>query len=68
MDSNPANSPSHMICYWVSPPAESRPLELGRPMAMQYNVVYDASIRDEVVPKLVRMIFKLLVAFSSSKC
>ena len=46
-------SPNHVTCYWISPPAESRPLELGRPMSMQYNVVYDNSIKDDVVPKLV---------------
>nr|SVE85354.1 EOG090X020Z [Daphnia pulicaria] len=47
-----STSTSHLTCYWVSPPTESRPLELGRPMAMQYNVVYDATVKDDVVPKL----------------
>nr|CAG4636814.1 EOG090X020Z [Ceriodaphnia reticulata]SVE72796.1 EOG090X020Z [Ceriodaphnia reticulata] len=50
-------SSSHITCFWVSPPAESRPLELGRPMAMQYNVVYDNSIKDDVVPKLVAYLY-----------
>nr|CAG4646851.1 EOG090X020Z [Megafenestra aurita]SVE92250.1 EOG090X020Z [Megafenestra aurita] len=56
MESSQTASPCHLMCYWVSPPPESRPLELGRPMAMQYNVVYDTSVKDEVIPKLVRMI------------
>ncbi|XP_046464579.1 MPN domain-containing protein-like isoform X2 [Daphnia pulex] len=47
-----STSTTHLTCYWVSPPTESRPLELGRPMAMQYNVVYDATVKDDVVPKL----------------
>nr|SVE73415.1 EOG090X020Z [Daphnia atkinsoni] len=51
-DRTETNSISHLSCYWVCPPAESRPLELGRPMAMQYNVVYDTSVQDDVVPKL----------------
>nr|SVE70282.1 EOG090X020Z [Daphnia similis]SVE72170.1 EOG090X020Z [Daphnia similis] len=51
-DPNQTNSTSHLACYWVCPPAESRPLELGRPMAMQYNVVYDASAKEDVVSKL----------------
>nr|SVE74044.1 EOG090X020Z [Daphnia barbata] len=51
-DPSQTTSTSPLTCYWVSPPTESRPLELGRPMAMQYNVVYDVSIKDDVVPKL----------------
>ncbi|XP_057364736.1 MPN domain-containing protein-like [Daphnia carinata] len=51
-DPNQTNSASHLACYWVCPPAESRPLELGRPMAMQYNVVYDTSAKEDVVSKL----------------
>jgi hypothetical protein len=55
-----STSTSHLTCYWVSPPTESRPLELGRPMAMQYNVVYDATVKDDVVPKLVRQTLLVL--------
>ncbi|KAI9550322.1 hypothetical protein GHT06_001752 [Daphnia sinensis] len=51
-DPNPTNSTSHLACYWVCPPAESRPLELGRPMAMQYNVVYDTSAKEDAISKL----------------
>nr|CAH0107839.1 unnamed protein product [Daphnia galeata] len=51
-DPSQTTSTSHLTCYWVSPPTESRPLELGRPMAMQYNVVYDTTVKDDVVPKL----------------
>nr|SVE85984.1 EOG090X020Z [Daphnia similis]SVE86612.1 EOG090X020Z [Daphnia similis]SVE87239.1 EOG090X020Z [Daphnia similis]SVE87864.1 EOG090X020Z [Daphnia similis] len=51
-DPNPTNSTSHLACYWVCPPAESRPLELGRPMAMQYSVVYDTSAKEDVISKL----------------
>lgn len=56
-DRTETNSISHLSCYWVCPPAESRPLELGRPMAMQYNVVYETSVQDDVVPKLVKNSF-----------
>nr|CAG4643045.1 EOG090X020Z [Ilyocryptus agilis] len=41
-----------LSCFWVSPPAEARPQELGRPMSMQYNLVYDSGIKEEVIPKL----------------
>jgi len=37
-----------LTCYWVSPPPESRPQELARPMAMKYNVVSDAHIDQPV--------------------
>lgn len=61
MESSQTASPCHLMCYWVSPPPESRPLELGRPMAMQYNVVYDTSVKDEVIPKLVRKTCSVLI-------
>nr|SVE78720.1 EOG090X020Z [Daphnia lumholtzi] len=51
-DPNPTNSANHLACYWVCPPAESRPLELGRPMSMQYNVVYDTSAKEDVISRL----------------
>lgn len=47
-------TPSPATCFWVSPPTEARPQELGKPMAMQYNVVYDSSVKEEVIPKIVR--------------
>nr|SVE79978.1 EOG090X020Z [Daphnia magna] len=56
-DPNQTNSTSHLACYWVCPPAESRPLELGRPMAMQYNVVYDTCAKEDLVSKLVKTHF-----------
>nr|CAG4642337.1 EOG090X020Z [Evadne anonyx] len=37
-----------LTCYWVSPPPESRPQELARPMAMKYTVVPDSYIDQAV--------------------
>nr|CAG4641497.1 EOG090X020Z [Eurycercus lamellatus] len=51
-EANQTNSSSTLTCYWVSPPPESRPQELGRPMAMQYNLVYGTNVKEEVVPKI----------------
>ena len=42
-----------MNCYWVSPPPESRPLEVARPMNMQHNVVVDPSIEEDVTSNIV---------------
>jgi len=42
-----------MNCYWVSPPPESRPLEVARPMSMQHNVVVDPSIEEDVISNIV---------------
>ena len=42
-----------MNCYWVSPPPESRPLEVARPMNMQHNVVVDPSIEEDVISNIV---------------
>nr|CAG4649131.1 EOG090X020Z [Scapholeberis mucronata]SVE93477.1 EOG090X020Z [Scapholeberis mucronata] len=48
---------THLLCYWVSPPTESRPLELGRPMTMQYNIIFDSSCKDDLASKLVNSYF-----------
>lgn len=54
-DASETGSPSSMTCYWVSPPAESRPQELGRPMSMQYNLVHDGAVNNQdIVARVVR--------------
>jgi len=48
-ESNTGSSPGcPLTCYWVSPPPESRPQELARPMAMKYNMVSDTQIDQAV--------------------
>lgn len=46
-----------LTCYWVSPPPESRPQELARPMAMKYTMVSDASINQAVYHDIVSIYF-----------
>lgn len=50
---DPAAAAGHLRCYWVSPPAESRPLEVGKPMAMQYTIATDQSNKEDLISKLV---------------
>ena len=62
-ESNTGSSPGcPLTCYWVSPPPESRPQELARPMAMKYNMVSDTQI-DQAVHNDIVSIFIILHDF-----
>ncbi|CRL01029.1 CLUMA_CG014499, isoform A [Clunio marinus] len=37
-----------MMPFWVLPPPENRPHELGRPMSMTYNIIQDEKLPDEI--------------------
>lgn len=37
---------SKMIAFWVTPPAETKPLEYGRPMMMVFNPIPDKNFSD----------------------
>lgn len=39
---------SSITAYWVVPPMESRAMEYGRPMAMQFSVTQDTEMSDHV--------------------
>lgn len=48
----------HMACFWISPPPESRPQEVGRPMAMQYTLYHDStSVDREFLTNVVSLVF-----------
>lgn len=42
-----------LSCYWVAPPPESRPQEVARPMAMQYQVIFDSCLKDAISRRIV---------------
>lgn len=43
-DDDDVEKEGHMLPFWVVPPPENRPHELGRPMSMTYNVQQDEEI------------------------
>lgn len=46
-------SEGKILPFWVLPPPENRPHELGRPMLMSYNLMQDEKIDPEVKQKMI---------------
>lgn len=44
---------SSITAYWVVPPIESRPMEYGRPMSMQFSVTQDVEMSEHVKSEMV---------------
>lgn len=44
---------SSITAYWVTPPTESRPMEYGRPMLMQFSVTQDVTLSEEIKSEMV---------------
>lgn len=44
---------SSITAYWVTPPTESRPMEYGRPMLMQFSVTQDITLTEEIKNEMV---------------
>ena len=47
---------SSLLTYWVVPPPDSLPVEYGRPMQMEYSVVTDPCLSQEVLNQITLVI------------